>query len=395
MSHVMRRRATTTLLLASLAIGALAAPAAAGAQTTRYVDDDGLVGANGCNGGLSGPSSIQDAVDASAPGDTVIVCPGGYPETVSIETPDLTIRGSRPWKAGLRPTSVPGGAIIDIGADADGTRIQWLKVVSRTQPSCALVTAGIRVNGADDARIISNRVVTSGGGDSRYGPCGFETGIHVATGGSALVRYNFVRDFRVQGIWLQAADPGTAVKDNSVRFLHPTGCLTTACVSRVGPAVALGPVGIHVHATSAIVTNNAVSNAPDADQFAQFDVGIRVNAISDVTVRRNRVRGGRLFGIELNGATGSRVSDNDLANGAGSGLVAQGVSTGNQVRRNEIHGYAGNGIRLLAAATGNLLVSNDARGNEDDDCQDDPEGSAWTENLGDESIPVGICTPAP
>ncbi len=82
---------------------------------------------------------------------------------------------------------------------------------------------------------------------------------------------------------------------------------------------------------------------------------------------------------------------NDVADGSGSGLVAQGTSTGNTIRLNEIHGLAGNGIRLLAGATGNTLIGNDATGNDGTDCMDDPEASTWTDNLGDDASPAGIC----
>src|SRR5690606_35530077 len=38
-------------------------------------------------------ATIQDAVDAAAPGDLILVSPGTYEEAVTVETDELTIRG--------------------------------------------------------------------------------------------------------------------------------------------------------------------------------------------------------------------------------------------------------------------------------------------------------------
>jgi hypothetical protein len=61
-------------------------------------------------------SSIQAAVDAASPGDTVIVPPGRYHETVTIGKSGITIRGSRGsvldasgFAVGIRAAAGPGG----------------------------------------------------------------------------------------------------------------------------------------------------------------------------------------------------------------------------------------------------------------------------------------------
>jgi parallel beta-helix repeat protein len=395
MATTARRLFALAVTFAAVAVGTIAAPAAADAGVTRYVDDDGQAAKAGCDGTRTVPSSIQAAIDASAPTDTIVVCPGRYAEAIDVDVPDLTIRGASRWTATLNPTTSGTGAIVRVSAD--DVRIQWLKVLGRTTGTCTLFSAGIQVNGVDGATIISNHVIASTKGDARFGPCGISTGIHVATGGEALVRYNLVRDFRLQGVWLQSADAGTAVKDNSVRFWHPdTVCAASASLCAAGkePAIGSAPIGIHVHNTPAVVTTNAISATPDGSIATQLYAGIRVNSTSGATVRGNLIRRVSTFGIELNGATTSRIAANDIAEGLGSGIVAQGASTGNTIRANEIHGLGNAGIRLLAAATGNTLIGNDARGNAGTDCMDDPEGSTWTGNLGDESSPVGICTPA-
>ena len=69
-------------LLFGMALGALVlgspAPAAAGGPVTRWVDDDGHAGSRGCDTTRSAFRTVQPAIDASGPGDTIVVCPGSY-----------------------------------------------------------------------------------------------------------------------------------------------------------------------------------------------------------------------------------------------------------------------------------------------------------------------------
>jgi parallel beta-helix repeat protein len=80
-------------------------------------------------------SSIQAAVDAASPGDTVIVPPGRYYETVTIAKSGITIRGSRGavldasgFSVGIRAAAAPGGpgcppaTLSDL--EIDGLRIE-------------------------------------------------------------------------------------------------------------------------------------------------------------------------------------------------------------------------------------------------------------------------------
>jgi len=61
--------------------------------STFMVDDDGKQCPD------ADFSSIQAAVDAAAPGDTIEVCPGTYREQVTIDKDNLTLVSEKHWKA--------------------------------------------------------------------------------------------------------------------------------------------------------------------------------------------------------------------------------------------------------------------------------------------------------
>jgi parallel beta-helix repeat protein len=64
---------------------------------TLFVSSDGQIGFGSidCDGvGVGAYSTIQSAVDAASPGDSVYVCPGAYDEQVVIDGKDLTLQGA-------------------------------------------------------------------------------------------------------------------------------------------------------------------------------------------------------------------------------------------------------------------------------------------------------------
>ena len=64
-----------------------------------------LVSQTGSLGGTPAPfSTIQNAVDASSPGDTILVGPGLYEEQVLITKDNLTLQAAAPCRPSSRPS---------------------------------------------------------------------------------------------------------------------------------------------------------------------------------------------------------------------------------------------------------------------------------------------------
>ena len=82
------RRAGRVLSVAVMVVGVLFPVATASAASTWVVDDDGAGTAADCSSGTAASTTIQAAINLSAAGDTVFVCPGTYPVTA---VPGVTV----------------------------------------------------------------------------------------------------------------------------------------------------------------------------------------------------------------------------------------------------------------------------------------------------------------
>lgn len=231
------RRGLLATLPVALALGVLGGPVAAGSGSTYYVDGDGQAGnGGGCASGVAF-TSIQDAIDFSGPGDTVVVCPGSYEEQLAIGPGKnrLTVTAHKFWKATvLAPFLLDGESIVSIEG-VNRVQLQGFKIKARGgEESCDPVFAAISLSDTVGTVVNSNRISTRG--PDTLGLCGYAIG--VAVGDAALsptgspqavfappparvtVRHNVVRDFITAGV--VAGGPGVEadILRNSVRYLH-------------------------------------------------------------------------------------------------------------------------------------------------------------------------------
>ena len=111
--------------------------------TIFYVDDDGSTGF----------TSIQDAIDASSDGDTIIVRPGIYTEHVSIDKSIRLIgRGTR--RTIIDGNGDPNNHSSAVTITADGVKIRGFTIRNA-------MNSGIYIDSANNT-IAANKIVNNG-----------------------------------------------------------------------------------------------------------------------------------------------------------------------------------------------------------------------------------------
>jgi parallel beta-helix repeat protein len=250
-------------------------------------------------------SSIQAAVDAASPGDTLVVPPGRYHESVTIAKSGLTIRGSRGavldasgFAVGIRAAAGPGGpgcpppTLRDV--TIDGLRVanvRFTGVLLRAVDGFA-VRDGV-YTGNDEYAIFpicsQNGVIESNdvaGTD--------DAAIYVGNSHDVLVEHNHATDSTV-GIEIENST-GVVAHDNTAIGN------TSAIVTFVLPGLAV-PVTEDVLVERNVVMYNNRPNpvlpSEDVVGLIPTGTGILTMGADRVIVRDNRVVGNDSGGIAV------------------------------------------------------------------------------------------------
>lgn len=163
----LRKRHATAVALGALAAGALILPgqALAGGPTTFTVNDNAAgVGPAGADCADADFSSIQDAVDASSTGGTILVCAGQYPESVQVNK-NLTLSGAQ---AGVDARTRSGAAhesVITadeaneggVNLGANGITVDGFVIADAADPA---IGAGIGMPATFGNQTVTNNVVS-------------------------------------------------------------------------------------------------------------------------------------------------------------------------------------------------------------------------------------------
>ena len=303
----------TTLLLVSIA--AVAVPVSA-TPTKRRVPDD--------------YSTIQAAIDAANPGDTIEVYNGTYQETVTIRSDDHDLK----LKGEEHPIIMdePGGSLlygIDIRGGAYNLEISGFEIKDFDE--------------ADDAGIYGRRGVLMS---------------------NIVIHHNIIHD-NYNGIHIEAAQGLFPPGHSKLRISHNEICGNHF-------------MGIYLWRVS--------DSTIDHNRIHQNTVGIRLRRVSDSTIDHNRIFNNLRFGMRWGFVSNTKASHNKIEGSGGDGFRIVRTSTGNSVEHNRILNNTDNGIHLMDSTRNNDFRHNHALGNgngistKDIYCEGGVGPNAWEKN---------------
>jgi parallel beta-helix repeat protein len=250
-------------------------------------------------------SSIQAAVDAAAPGDTVVVPPGRYRESVTITKSGITIRGSRGavvdaagFAVGIRAAAAPGGpgcpnsTLSDI--TIDGLRIENARFT------------GVLLRGVDGFAV-RDALYTGNEEYAIFPICsrnGVIAGNHVEGTDDAAIYVGNSHDVVVERNHATDSTVGIEIENSTGLVVRGNTAIgnTSGVVTFVLPGLAV-PVTEDVLIERNVVMHNNRPNpvlpSEDVVGLIPAGMGILTAGADRVTVRGNRVVGNGSGGIAV------------------------------------------------------------------------------------------------
>lgn len=318
--------------LAILVAGLISYGAGKANAAQIFVDDDMAQ----CPGAQY--TSIQAAVTAAHPGDTINVCSGTYHEQVTV-TKKLTIQGYDSMNMN-QPIIIPAGVVANSTSTATGNPIAAIVLIDGANGvnlsdltvdgstnginGCAPTLVGVYYrNSSGNADSLAVRNIKLGSG---LEGCQSGLGIFVQSGtgsqSKVTVSNSSVHDYQKNGITANQVGTNAMIKGNDV-----AGIGSTPNIAQNGIQIADGAVGT---IDSNFVLNNVYGQCTDANNCGAASTNIVVDGSNGVKVTNNTV-GNSQINIYYGGNNGevtnntvfqSRVfdgidlvGDNDKANG--------------------------------------------------------------------------------
>jgi parallel beta-helix repeat protein len=336
-------------------------------------------GATPCPGATY--ATIQSAVDAAAPHDDLVVCPGTYAEQIVVPAgkDGLVIQASERLAAIIKApaTMADPGDIVRINVARDVTLTGF--VVAGPLPSALFCSTfprtGVRVDGGGSASIRGNRFTDIRSEDPDLRGC--QNGIPVLVGsepegqtGSALIEQNTIDAYQKTGVVVDNAGSSAVIYGNLI-----TGDGPNATIVQNGIQVSNGG--------DAFVGSNWVSGqvyTPSPEGAALlFSRSSRVSVVGNVLHEAD-------FGIVTLDATAFEIRNNSVAFCTANGIDLDQLvtgTTGGLIVLNDSHDNGGDGIYVSASSKENTLRANRFFNDRAFDAEDDSvgQGSAWTANV--------------
>ncbi|MFC5667811.1 right-handed parallel beta-helix repeat-containing protein [Kitasatospora misakiensis] len=321
--------------------------------------------------------TVQRAVDVARDGDTVLIGPGTYRESVRVARSNLVLRGTD-----RSAVVLDGGLKLANGITVTGAG----SVVEN------LTVHGYLANGVLFTGVTDEKLQQRGAGGSAYDPLdtarfppvqGFRAtrvtaynnglyGIYAFDARGGVIEDSYASGHADSGIYVGQCKPcDTLVRGNTVERNAVGVELTNASdgLSILGNRVAGNRVGVTVNSNDlealapqhgAVIAGNVVvdNNAADTPQQADggFGLGIGIGGGTANRVERNLVRGNRAAGVIVTDppghpASGNRVEGNQV-DGNGADLVLGSVDPGNCFSGNRPVTQSPDGLEAAAPCGG-------------------------------------------
>jgi hypothetical protein len=304
-----------------------------------------------CQPGLQSYSTISQAVSAVPSGSTILVCPGTYPEQVTITQP-LTLQGVQSGNSGNPTITVPAGGLIQsVTSPVNGVTIYFQILVQGTEAELVNIS-NLGVNGSNNlvsctcwiAGIYYQNSSGKVKNAATYNQMGNGYGFGMFVDSSSTtpktigISTSSIHDFDAEAIRNNGnASITVDIKGNTIL---------------VSPSSTYQINGIDVYGVGSI-TDNSIAAKPG---LAAVGNGIGIATESGVTVSNNTIAG-ILVGIwpliNSNTVTSNRISF------ATTGIILTGAD--NNVEYNFIQSggiIGGTGIDFNCTGTGNTVINN-------------------------------------
>jgi F-box protein 11 len=331
--------------------------------------------------GPGGYATISAAVDAARDGDTILVRPGRYEESVVVEGKTITIRGD-----GERDAIVvgwdQGPAFRLIGTYST---LAGLTIVGGGPHSESEIGAALRVTGGgpqlDRLWVTGKGIVFEGGaaGAIEHSQIeGNDCGISVQDGASPRIEENEIWASSEAGIHIGEGGTDPLIRANRVHG-NGSGIFVAGGASpriEENEIWANAGAGIWIGGRNIVLTGFRWNNA-GTDPLVQANrvhdgvgPGILVWGGASPRIEENQIWANALAGIEIRGrgtdplVRANRVHDGQnqgifVHDGKTTGIVSGGASP--RIEVNEIWANAHEGIKISGAGTSPVIISNIVR----------------------------------
>ena len=379
-------------------------------------------------------STIQAAVTAANEGDTILVAPGNYKESVTIPIADISLLGAQagndaridrhdPKKESIIDASTTGvGSAIIVSAEnvlIDGFTVQG-GGPSGDASGIDLKGTCNGFNTATGADVFNNIIQNNGTGISlNFDGCGQNVTPGTELIG-VLIEHNLIKNNNAtlgEGLLVNAVQQAiiteNAFSGNNTRAIDVYNSSDVKITSNTSESDA--SFVLFAGTTNALFSQNRGEGLGHKGSLpgyinAAVDIapGNLYLVISDNWLGAGKPSGDGIAFVWYSPPPGPAnshlyLTNNTVRGFAGNGIIAwSNTLSATLILGNEVEDNRSGGILIEESAgnVGNSFFDNEAEGNSNNDCEDDTSGSGtlgrgntWFHNTGNLSVPTGLCTP--